>query len=127
MELAVALKRWKLQAPPNPHDLVFANADGEPVHRTLLLRTALHPALRRAGLRQVGFHSLRHSYASQLISANTPINKISAYLGHANSQITLSTYIHAFKRADDHSVVDRVFGSNGQLADSCSEKNPKSA
>jgi integrase len=127
MELAVALKRWKLQATPNPHDLVFANANGQPPHPTLILRTALHPACRRAGLRQVGFHSLRHSYASRLISANTPINQISAYLGHANSAITLSTYVHFFKRGDDHSVVDRVFGSNGDFLDTSAEKNSKSA
>jgi integrase len=31
------------------------------------LRTGLHAALRRAGLRQVRFHDLRHSFASNLL------------------------------------------------------------
>jgi integrase len=30
-----------------------------------VLRTGLHPALRRAGIRQVRFHDLRHSFREQ--------------------------------------------------------------
>ena len=49
MELAGALRRWKLQCPQSEHDLVFAMPDGQPMHRSTALRYGLWPALSRAG------------------------------------------------------------------------------
>jgi integrase len=53
MELAGALRRWKLQCPQSEHDVVFAMPDGQPMHRSTALRYGLWPALSRAGLRRV--------------------------------------------------------------------------
>ena len=39
-------------------------------------------------------HYLRHSHASLLLSKNMPITAISKRLGHSNTNVTLSTYIH---------------------------------
>lgn len=114
-ELASALRRWKLACPKSELDLVFPSKTGSPVFRSIVLRGALYPALRRAGLRQVGWHSLRHSYATSLITAGVPVNQVSAYLGHANSAITLRVYCHFFRNSDA-SAIDRVFGSSGQKA-----------
>jgi integrase len=41
------------------------STDG-PMQSSDLLRTGLHPVLRRAGIRQVRFHDLRHAFASNL-------------------------------------------------------------
>jgi site-specific recombinase XerD len=38
-----------------------------------LLRTGLHPALRRAGIRQMRFHDLRHSFASNLLASGVDV------------------------------------------------------
>jgi integrase len=62
-ELAAALKRWKLQCPPSGLDLVFPMEDGRPMRWDHLLRCRFYPALARARLRRVTFHSLRHSCA----------------------------------------------------------------
>ena len=35
-ELTAALKRWKLQSPPNPSGLLFASIDGKPKHRSTI-------------------------------------------------------------------------------------------
>ena len=39
-------------------------------------------------------HSLRHTFASQLISSGANIKLVSQMLGHANTIITLNTYAH---------------------------------
>jgi integrase len=61
-ELVAALRRWKLQCPKSDEELVFAMPDGQPLCRDRLLRTRFSPALARARLRRVSFHSLRLSH-----------------------------------------------------------------
>ena len=63
-----------------------------------LLRTGLHAALRRAGLRQVRFHDLRHSWATNLLAAGFDLVTVSKALGHANVHITLTTYANAIPK-----------------------------
>ena len=60
-----------------------------------LLQRGFIPALQRAGVRRVRFHDLRHSFASNLLAAGVDIVTVSKALGHANVQITLTTYAHA--------------------------------
>jgi integrase len=93
-ELVAALKRWRLRCPKGEHDLVCPNASGGPMQSSDLLRTGLHPAPRRAGIRQVRFHDLRHSFASNLLAAGVDVVTVSKALGHANVHITLVTYAH---------------------------------
>lgn len=97
-ELVAALKLWKLQCPPG--ELVFPHADGQPNCRDRVLTVGLYPALRRAGLRRVNFHSLRHSCASAMIAAGAPITEIQHRLGHASPAITLKVYSHFLKDAE---------------------------
>jgi integrase len=94
-ELVAALKLWKLQCPPG--ELVFPHADGAPNCRDRILTVGLYPALRRAGLRRVNFHSLRHSCASAMIMGGAPIVEVQHRLGHASPAITLKVYSHFFK------------------------------
>ncbi len=67
------------------------------MRRSIALRRGLRPALRRAGLRQVNMHSLRHSFASALIMRGAPITEVQHLLGHASPSITLGVYSHFFK------------------------------
>jgi integrase len=62
-ELVSTLRRWKLACPPSPSNLVFPNAEGSPRHRSTIAHDGLRPALKRAGLRPVTIHSLRHTFA----------------------------------------------------------------
>lgn len=104
-ELVTALKVWKVQCPPG--ELVFPHTDGKPNCRDRVLRVGLYPALRRAGLRQVNFHSLRHSCASAMIAAGAPITEIQHRLGHASAAITLRVYSH-FIRDAETDAADRL-------------------
>ena len=51
--------------------------------------------MRAVGLEGVSLHSLRHSYASELLSKGVPLAVVSERLGHADQNITLSIYSHA--------------------------------
>lgn len=103
-ELLTALRAWKLQCPPTPDDLVFPASDGRPLRRSNVLRYGLWPALKRAELRRVNIHSLRHSFASALIMGGTPITEVQALLGHASPAITLRIYSHWFQTKDTGAV-----------------------
>ena len=93
------LKVWKLACPKAEptaavQDLVFPNSVGgfEDVHN--LVRRGFYPALRRAGLRRVRFHDLRHTCASLLLAGGVGIKHVQAQLGHASAQVTLDVYSH---------------------------------
>jgi integrase len=55
------------------------------------------PALKRVGLRKVGFHAMRHTYASLLINQGENIKYVSRQLGHASIQITTDLYGYLFR------------------------------
>ncbi|MEK7469260.1 MAG: site-specific integrase [Planctomycetota bacterium] len=54
---------------------------------------ALQRATRQAGLRDVSFHTLRHTFASHLAAAGVGINTIKELLGHSDLKTT-ARYLH---------------------------------
>jgi integrase len=62
-----------------------------------------------AGLDEVNFHWLRHTYASLLIDQNVSPKKIQARLGHASITETMDTYGHLYP--DDGTSVGEVIES----------------
>lgn len=103
-ELVHALKVWKLQCPPSPDGLVFPTPEGTPMYRGNVLRDGLYPALRRAGLRRVDMHSLRHSFASCLIIQGASVTEVQHYLGHSSPTTTLRVYAHWFSQVKTDSL-----------------------
>ena len=61
------------------------------------LRQHFDYIIRKAGIKRIRIHDLRHSHASYLINKNVPIKIISARLGHDNVETTLRTYAHIYK------------------------------
>lgn len=58
------------------------------------LRTAITRACRAAGVPHWSPHDLRHRRISLLVLRGTPITRVSAYVGHGRSSMTLDTYSH---------------------------------
>lgn len=87
--LAQELRKWKLACPVNEHDVVFPGPEGRHSQHDNVIKRYYNPALRRAGLRQFSFHSLRHSNASMRIHAGQNIKYIQTQMGHASINITL--------------------------------------
>ena len=51
--------------------------------------------LKRVGIKQLNFHSLRHTFATRLREQKVDIKVISELLGHSDWRITQSIYVHA--------------------------------
>ncbi len=75
-------------------DLVFTRETGGGWHRSAhkhLFKEATH----QAGLSsEFVFHGLRHTYASQLVQAGTPLAIVAKQLGHSNTDTVSRTYGH---------------------------------
>lgn len=61
--------------------------------RTLQYR--FEKILKSAGIREMKFHSLRHTYATICIEKGVDIKTLSELLGHSDVKITLNTYVHS--------------------------------
>lgn len=67
---------------------VFDTAEGRPVtYKTA--HAALKRICKKAGLRRVGWHTLRHTFASQLAAAAVPMRAVQDLLGHSTLQMTM--------------------------------------
>ncbi len=75
-------------------DLVFPNRCGKPIEKQNLLYRSFVPLLKRAGLRQIRFHDLRHTHATILLARGANPKVVSERLGHASVRITLDIYAH---------------------------------
>ena len=96
--------------------LVFCSPDGEPINPDTFAQQDWTRALRRAELRRIRFHDLRHTYASLLIAQGAHPKYIQVQLGHASIQTTLDRYGHLMPdaHAAEARKLDRlVFGENG--------------
>ena len=105
--LLTELKKWKLRCPKGELELVFPNGDGKPEHPSNVLRRGFFPALRRAGLRKIRFHDLRHTYASLLIANKEEPKRIQTLMGHSSIKITFDVYGHLMPNVAD-GVADRL-------------------
>ncbi len=51
--------------------------------------------LKKCGLKDINYHSLRHTLATRCIEAGVDIKTLSEILGHSNVNVTLNTYVHS--------------------------------
>lgn len=81
----------------NPGNHVFTNEYGQPIHPDTLTRRFTKLA-KRLGYPGVHLHTLRHSYASLLVSKGVPLKVISELLGHTEVRTT-EIYAHPSREA----------------------------
>lgn len=56
---------------------------------------SFHKYLSECGVRNINYHTLRHTFATRCIESGMDIKSLSEILGHANSGITLNIYVHS--------------------------------
>jgi len=71
------------------------------------LRRVWVKCLDGSGLRQVRFHDLRHTYASELAEQGAPPKYVQSQLGHSSIQVTMDIYSHLFERRN-HEWVNKL-------------------
>jgi integrase len=106
-EVAKALA--KLLSRPHFTDgdsLVFPNEVGTHLDPSAL-RRRYKAAQKRAGLRPLRFHDLRHTFGSLSIQQVSPID-LQAYMGHSDGRTT-SIYLHRKSRANEAALLARAF------------------
>ncbi|WP_329172927.1 tyrosine-type recombinase/integrase [Streptomyces sp. NBC_01477] len=72
---------------------VFTRPDGNPIEGATLTRH-FNTLLRRAALRRIRFHDLRHSAATLLLEQGVELVVIKELLGHAHLGVTATVYAH---------------------------------
>ncbi|MBQ8814101.1 MAG: site-specific integrase [Lachnospiraceae bacterium] len=87
----------------NPHNLVFTLEDGSLVDRWRVQRE-FKDLLTAAGIENVRFHDLRHTYAVNAIRAGDDIKTLQGNLGHASAAFTLDRYGHFTERMKQDSA-----------------------
>lgn len=110
---------WQLGKPLTLDDLVFTNVDLKPVDPCVLTH-AFNRMVKRAGLDNVRFHDLRHTFASLMLLRGAKPKVISEALGHASVAFTMDTYSHIIEgmQSDAMALLDEVLpvGVNNSVA-----------
>jgi integrase len=115
---------------PNPYQLQFPGEGGKHQRYNNYLRRGWHKLMEKAGMmsetEEGGKHtfaplytpySLRHFYASMLISDNTDLKTIQERMGHADAAMTLNVYGHlirlnqAEKKAEQRGILSSVLAA----------------
>jgi integrase len=67
---------------------VFGRNDGRPASADTM-RTILRRACRKSGIREIGWHTLRHTFASQMSEADVSLQSVQELLGHSDIRTTM--------------------------------------
>lgn len=118
------LKKWKMARPPNVLDLVFPSENGKAIDYHNMVKRYFHPALRKARVKRVRFHDLRHTYATLLIDQGEHPKYIQSQMGHSSIKVTLDTYGHLMKDINTEAprrLDEKIFGPKwrhfGEISD----------
>ena len=102
-------------------EFVFEGPGGDPFDTSNAIRSAKR-AWAGAGLKPLGFHECRHTYASLMIAAGVNAKALSTYLGHSSIMVTLDRYGHLMPGNEREAAerLDAYLEGARATADGCS-------
>ena len=84
--------REMLEARPHKYQYIFNLGNNKPMKQIYCIKN-LHRICRQLNIRKIGWHALRHTFASHLANKGVSLKVIQELLGHADMQTTLK-YAH---------------------------------
>ncbi len=72
-----------------------------------------YKCLNACNLKKINYHALRHTFATRCIEAGVDIKSLSEVLGHANTGITLNTYVHS-SLDQKRKQLEKLYSFSGQ-------------
>jgi integrase len=72
-----------------------ADSLGLPLQVNTIGERQFGPLIKKAGVRRIKFHGLRHTVATLMLAAGVPAHVVQRRLGHAKIEMTLGIYAHA--------------------------------
>lgn len=103
LEHQKTMKHESINWKGNRIDLVFPSRNGTVILHNILIRT-FKAILKRAGLKTIRFHDLRHTAASLMLANQTNILDVSRILGHSSTAITMSIYAHSYEQSQRSAI-----------------------
>jgi integrase len=121
--LAAELERHYASTPYRSDlDLVFAHPATGGVVDPSKLRKRFQASARRAGVRPVRFHDLRHTFGTQMAAAGAPLRAVQEWMGHSDHRTTL---IYADYALDPHQGAHYAEQAFGQRESSPATASPQ--
>lgn len=87
----------------SPSDLIFAAKDGKHLSYASV-RRMFERVCSRAGVSVRGFHTFRHTFATNLFANGVEVKTVSKILGHSSVKITYDIYIHSIQEQETRAV-----------------------
>jgi len=94
----------QLNAPNEDYGIVFATTTGTPINPSNHTNRSFKPLLKRAGLPDIRFHDLRHTFASLMMPNVQNPQIVQEMLGHSRISTTLDIYSHLSQDVQEEAV-----------------------
>jgi integrase len=109
-------------------DLVFSSIHGKPIDPCVLGHN-FHRIAQKAGIENIRFHDLRHTFASLMLLRGAKPKVISEALGHSSVAFTMDVYSHIIEgmQEDAMALLDEVLpaGKNGAFQKNNAKLTPQ--
>ena len=113
-------RHFKRSAYQGDDDLVFCHPQtGRPLDRSRLTKR-FKAAAKRAGIRDVRFHDLRHTFGTRMAGAGVPLRTLQEWMGHRDFKTTL-IYADYQPSPGEAELVERAFGQGAKRGAKLSE------
>ncbi|MEM7674458.1 MAG: tyrosine-type recombinase/integrase [Myxococcota bacterium] len=93
-KLSILVTQEKIRRSASPDDWIFCAGHGTPMDQDNIRKRLLKKVIKAAKVPTRTLHEIRHSHATMLLEAGTPIKVVQLRLGHADIATTISTYAH---------------------------------
>ena len=94
-------------------DLVFGHPQsGQPLDRSKV-RKRFKAAVKRAGVRDVRFHDLRHTFGTRMAAVGVPMRTLQEWMGHADFKTMLIYADYAPDERRERELIGRAFEGAG--------------